>query len=224
MPIKHWPKAERPREKLLTAGPQALSDAELLAIFLRSGTRGLSAVELARGLIRDFGGLRRLMRADQNSLCATPGLGPAKYAQLQAVLELARRHLAEPLQHGQALNDPAETRRYLNARLCDHASEVFACLFLDTRHRLIVYEELFRGTIDGATVHPREVVRRALQHNAAAVILAHNHPSGVAEPSDADRRITRRLQEALALVDIRVLDHLVVGDQVSVSFAERGWI
>lgn len=224
MPINHWPKAERPREKLLSSGPQALSDAELLAIFLRTGTRGLNAVEMARGLIQEYGSLRRLLQADKNRLCATTGLGPAKYTQLQAVLELARRHLAEPLQHGQALKDPAETQRYLNARLCDYAHEVFACLFLDTRHRLIIYEELFRGTIDCATVHPREVVRRALQHNAAAVILAHNHPSGVAEPSDADRRITRRLKEALGLLDIRVLDHLVIGDQASVSFAERGWI
>jgi len=224
MPINHWPKAEQPREKLLSSGPQTLSDAELLAIFLRSGTRGMNAVEMARGLIQEFGGLRRLLQADQRRLCTTKGLGPAKFAQLQAVLELARRHLAEPLRHGQALKDPTETRRYINARLCDYAHEVFACLFLDTRHRLIVFEELFRGTIDGATVHPREVVRRALQHNAAAVILAHNHPSGVAEPSEADRRITRRLKEALGLVDIRVLDHLVVGDQNSVSFAERGWL
>jgi len=224
MPISHWPKAERPREKLLSAGPQALSDAELLAIFLRSGPRGVNAVELARGLLQEFGSLRQLLQADKNRLCATRGMGPAKYAQLQAVLELARRHLAEPLRRGQALNDPNETRGYLHARLRDYTHEVFACLFLDTRHRLIVYEELFRGTIDGASVHPREVVHRALQHNAAAVILAHNHPSGVAEPSEADRRITRRLKDALGLVDIRVLDHLVIGDQDSVSFAEQGWI
>jgi DNA repair protein RadC len=224
MSINHWPKTERPREKLLSAGPQALSDAELLAIFLCSGTHGLNAVELARGLLQEFGGLRRLLRADTNRLYATRGLGPAKIAQLQAILELARRHLAEPLQKGLMLKDPADSRRYLNACLCDYDQEVFACLFLDTRHRLISYEELFRGTIDGATVHPREVVRRALQHNAAAVILAHNHPSGVAEPSEADQRITRRLKDALGLVDIRVLDHLVIGDQASVSFAERGWI
>jgi DNA repair protein RadC len=224
MSIRHWPEAERPREKLLASGPQALSDAELLAIFLRSGSRGQDAVELARGLIRDFSGLRQLMLADKHRLCATRGVGPAKYAQLQAVLELARRHLGEGLRRGDTLGNPSDTKRYLNARLCDYAYEVFACLFLDTRHRLISYEELFRGTIDGASVHPREVVRRALQHNAAAVVLAHNHPSGVAEPSDADRRITRRLQDALGLVDIRVLDHLVVGDQVTVSFAERGWI
>ncbi len=224
MSIPHWPAAERPREKLLSAGPRALSDAELLAIFLRSGCRGQNAVELARQLIRDFGGLRQLMLADQHRLLATRGLGPAKYAQLQAVLELAKRHLGEALRRGDVLTNPDLTREYLSARLRDYDYEVFACLFLDVRHRLIRYEELFRGTIDGASVHPREVVRRALEHNAAAVVLAHNHPSGVAEPSDADRRITRRLRDALDLVDIRVLDHLVVGDRASVSFAERGWL
>ncbi len=224
MSIRDWPEADRPREKLLAAGAQTLSDAELLAIFLRCGSRGQDAVQLARDLIRDFAGLRQLLLADQNRLCAAKGLGAAKYAQLQAVLELARRHLGESLQRGDTLTNPSDTKRYLNARLRDYAHEVFACLFLDTRHRLISYEELFRGTIDGASVHPREVVRRALEHNAAAVVLAHNHPSGVAEPSDADRRITRRLQDALGLVDIRVLDHLVIGDQVTVSFAERGWM
>lgn len=224
MSIQHWPEAERPREKLLSAGPQALTDAELLAIFLRTGTRGRNAVELARDLVREFGGLRRLMAADRNRLCAAKGLGPAKYAQLQAVLELARRHMGETLHRGEALLNPSITKSYISARLCDYAHEVFACLFLDTRHRLIRYEELFRGTIDGASVYPREVVRRALELNAAAVVLAHNHPSGVAEPSEADRRVTRRLQDALGLVDIRVLDHLVVGDGTTVSFAERGWI
>ncbi|MEA2078971.1 MAG: DNA repair protein RadC [Pseudomonadota bacterium] len=224
MAINDWPEAERPREKLLSLGPQALSDAELLAIFLRTGIAGCNAVELARSLVREYGGLRKLLQADRNRFCATKGLGNAKYAQLQAVLELARRHLAENLERGDALKNPAETRRYLTARLRDYPYEVFACLFLDTRHRVISYEELFRGTIDGASVHPREVVRRALQHNAAAVILAHNHPSGVAEPSDADRRITTRLKDALALIDIRVLDHVVIGDQLATSFAERGWI
>jgi DNA repair protein RadC len=224
MSIHHWPEAERPREKLLSAGPQALSDAELLAIFLRTGTRGQNAVELARNLIRDYGGLRQLMLADRHRLCATRGLGPAKYAQLQAVLELAKRHLGEALQRGDALKNPEITKSYLSARLRDYDYEVFACLFLDARHRLISYEELFRGTIDGASVHPREVVRRALEHNAAAVVLAHNHPSGVAEPSDADRRITQRLKDALALVDVRIVDHLVIGDRAPVSFAERGWL
>jgi DNA repair protein RadC len=224
MSIQRWPAAERPREKLLAVGPQALSDAELLAILLRTGTRGQSAVGLARTLMQDFGGLRQLMAADKRRVCATKGLGPAKYAQLQAVLELARRHMGEALRRGEPLKNPDDTKCYLSARLRDYHHEVFACLFLDTRHRLISYEELFRGTIDGASVYPREVVRRALELNAAAIVLAHNHPSGVAEPSDADRRITRRLQDALGLVDIRVLDHLVVGDQATVSFAERGWI
>ncbi|MGW8309414.1 MAG: RadC family protein [Thiogranum sp.] len=224
MSIQHWPEAERPREKLLSAGPGSLSDAELLAIFLRSGTRGQSAVELARTLIKDYGGLRPLMLADKNRLCAAKGLGPAKYAQLQAVLELSRRHLGEGLRRGKSIKNPDDTKRYIVALLRDHTQEVFACLFLDCRHRLISYKEMFWGTIDGATVHPREVVRRALEHNAAAVILAHNHPSGVAEPSGADRRITQRLKEALGLVDVRVLDHVVVGDQETVSFAERGWL
>ena len=224
MAISDWPEAERPREKLLSLGPQALSDAELLAIFLRTGIAGCNAVELARRLVQEYGGLRKLLQADRNRFCTTKGLGNAKYAQLQAVLELARRHLAENLMRSDALKNPAETRRYLTARLRDYPYEVFACLFLDTRHRVINYEEMFRGTIDGASVHPREVVRRALQHNAAAVILAHNHPSGVAEPSDADRRITVRLKDALALVDIRVLDHVVIGDQLATSLAELGFI
>lgn len=222
MSMTDWPEAERPREKLLSQGPTALSDAELLAIFLRTGTPGQTAVELARELLGEFGSLRGLLQANQQQLCAARGLGPAKFAQLQAVLELARRHLGERLQRGDLLLNPEATRRYLITTLGDLPHEVFCCLFLDTRHRLICYEELFQGTIDGASVHPREVVRRALHHNAAAVILAHNHPSGVAEPSDADQRITRRLKQALQLVDIRVLDHLVVGDRTVMSFAEHG--
>ena len=224
MPISDWPAAERPREKLLSLGPAALSDAELLAIFLRTGLPGTSAVELARQLVQEYGGLRKLLQADRQRFCRTRGLGNAKYAQLQAVIELGRRHLGEELVRRDTLKDPNATRRYLKSRLRDYPYEVFACLFLDSRHRLICYEELFRGTIDGASVHPREVLRRALLHNAAAVILAHNHPSGIAEPSDADRRITRRLKEALALVDIRVLDHVVIGDRESISLAERGML
>ena len=222
MSMTDWPEAERPREKLLSQGPTALSDAELLAIFLRTGTPGQTAVELARELLGEFGSLRGLLQANQQQLCAARGLGPAKFAQLQAILELARRHLGERLQRGDLLLNPEATRRYLITTLGDLPHEVFCCLFLDTRHRLICYEELFQGTIDGASVHPREVVRRALHHNAAAVILAHNHPSGVAEPSDADQRITRRLKQALQLVDIRVLDHLLVGDRTAMSFAEHG--
>lgn len=224
MSITQWPEAERPREKLLNTGPQALSDAELLAIFLRTGSRGQNAVELARCLITEFGSLRGLLGAPQQRLRRARGLGPAKTAQLQAVLELARRHMGENLRRDSVLKAPDDTRQFLIARLCDRLCEVFTCLFLDTRLRVISCEDLFHGTINSASVHPREVVRRALHHNAAAVILAHNHPSGVAEPSPADRRITRQLIEALGMFDVRVLDHLVVGDRDAVSFAERGWL
>ncbi|HET7570777.1 MAG TPA: DNA repair protein RadC [Gammaproteobacteria bacterium] len=222
MTIRDWPAEERPREKLLARGAGALSDAELMAIFLRTGVSGRSAVDLARELLSDFGGLRPLLKAGRRDFCARLGLGDAKYAQLQAVLEMGRRHLQETLQRGDALTSPATTRQFLAARLRDLDHEVFACLFLDTRNRILTYEELFRGTLDGASVHPREVVKQALGHNAAAVIFAHNHPSGVAEPSGADERITRRLRDALALVEIRVLDHIVIGDGEAVSFAERG--
>ncbi|MDD3516816.1 MAG: DNA repair protein RadC [Chromatiales bacterium] len=221
MPITDWPADERPRERLLSRGAATLSDAELLAIFLRTGIAGKTAVDLARELLERFGGLRPLLQADLDRFCEAKGLGTAKYAQLQAVLEMGRRHLDETLKRGDALTSPDDTRRYLAARLRDHPHEVFAILFLDNRHRVIAFEELFQGTIDGASVHPREVVRRVLAHNAAAVILAHNHPSGVAEPSAADARITQRLKDALALIDVRVLDHLIVGDE-SVSLAERG--
>ncbi|WP_038052015.1 DNA repair protein RadC [Thioalkalivibrio sp. ALJ1] len=221
MAITDWPAAERPREKLLERGADALSDAELLAIFLRTGVAGKSAVDVARDLLSRFGGLRPLLQADQAGFCAAPGLGAAKYAQLQAVLEMGRRHLAADLERGDALSSPAATRKFLAARLRDYPFEVFGVLFLDNRHRVIAFEELFRGTIDGASVHPREVVRRALHHNAAAVILSHNHPSGVAEPSRSDVSITRRLTDALGLIDVRVLDHLIVADEI-VSLAERG--
>lgn len=224
MSINRWPVAERPREKLLLQGAAALSDAELLAIFLRTGVPGRTAVDLARDLLSRFGSLRQMLVADKTSFCETPGLGPAKFTQLQAVVEMARRHLFEELERGEGLTDPRQSARYIKARLRDLPHEVFACLFLDNRHRVIAFEELFRGTINGASVHPREVVKRALSLNAAAVILAHNHPSGVAEPSQADRDLTRRLQQALELVEVRVLDHIVVGDGEPVAFAERGWI
>ncbi len=224
MAIRDWPAAERPREKLLNRGPAALSDAELLAIFLRTGCAGKSAVDLARELLTEYGGLRPLLEADRNSFCAGTGLGTAKFSQLQAVLEMARRHLAEALIRGKAFTCPDLVSHYLCSQLRHRQQEVFAVLFLDNQHRLISYEELFRGTIDSASVYPREVVKKALAHNAAALILGHNHPSGVAEPSSADRRITSRLQKALELVEVRVLDHLVVGDGEAVSFAERGWL
>ncbi|MFN3882992.1 MAG: RadC family protein [Nitrincola lacisaponensis] len=224
MSIRLWPEQERPREKLLSLGAQALSDAELLAIFLRTGVAGKSAVDLAREQLQHFGGLRPLLESSESAFCQAPGLGRAKYAQLQAVLEMARRHLEAALIRDSVLDSPTAVRQYLSSRLRHQAREVFACLLLDNRHRVIRYEALFQGTLNAAAVYPREVVKLALQANAAAVILSHNHPSGVAEPSQADRQITERLREALALVDIRVLDHLVVGDTEVVSFAERGWL
>lgn len=222
MAITDWPNPERPREKLLMRGPQALSDAELLAIFLRTGVTGKTAVDLARELLTEFGSLRHLLSASEKRFCRAPGLGQAKYAQLQAVLEIGRRYLHESLARGDALENPQQTREYLTAQLRGHPHEVFACLFLDNRHRVLSFDEMFQGTIDGATIHPREIVRRALAHNAAAVIFAHNHPSGVPEPSESDKDITRRLQAALALIDVRVLDHFIVGDARATSFAERG--
>jgi DNA repair protein RadC len=222
MAISDWPAQERPREKLLARGAAALSDAELLAIFLRTGVQGCSAVDLARHLLEHFGGLRPLLECSQADFCTAHGLGPAKYVQLQAVLEMSRRHLEAQLVRESALESPAMVRQYLASRLRHEPREVFACLLLDNRHRVIRYEALFYGTIDAASVHPREVVKLALAHNAAAVILAHNHPSGVAEPSKADRQITDRLVQSLGLVDIRVLDHMVIGDGETVSFAERG--
>lgn len=222
MRIRDWPAAERPREKLLQKGPSALSDAELLAIFLRTGTRGKTAVDLARELLHDHGGLRRLLTADQARFCEGLGVGTAKYVLLQAALEMGRRHLLEILKPRRALHNPDDTRNYLKAQLRDLTHECFACLLLDTRHRILRFEPMFRGTIDGASVHPREVVKQALAYNAAAVIFAHNHPSGVAEPSQADIQITRRLKDALELVDIRVLDHMIVGDADITSLAERG--
>ncbi|MEJ2060707.1 MAG: DNA repair protein RadC [Gammaproteobacteria bacterium] len=221
MSIRDWPADERPREKLLGRGPGALSDAELLAIFLRTGVAGKSAVDLARELLDVFGGLRAMLEADLGRFTAAKGLGEAKYTQLQAVLEMARRYLEDEIRRGVTLENPTQTVNYLMSRLRHHPHEVFAVLFLDNRHRVIDYEPLFTGTIDGASVHPREVVRRVLHHNAAAVILAHNHPSGVAEPSQADVSLTQRLKDALALIDVRVLDHIVVGDN-AVSLAERG--
>jgi len=222
MAIRDWPIDERPREKLLARGAEALSDAELLAILLRNGRRGRSAVQLAREILENFSSLRKLIAADRVRFCAEPGLGPARFAELRAAVEIARRQLAETLRNGPSLASPRATRDFLIARLRDLEHEVFCCLYLDNRHRLIHFEELFRGTIDGASVFPREIVKQALQWNSAAVIVAHNHPSGVAEPSQADELITQRVKHALALVDIRLLDHIIVGDGASVSLAERG--
>jgi len=220
LPINQWSIYDRPREKLLLYGADSLSDAELLAIFLRTGVQGQTALDLASALLEQFDGLNELMAATQNEFCEKRGLGPAKYAQLQAVLELSRRYLASSMARGKKLNSPAETRDYLMTQLKSYQYEVFAVLFLDSQNQIIEFEILFTGTIDSATVHPREVVKRSLHHNASAVILAHNHPSGISEPSDADIQITEHLKQALELIDIQVLDHFIVGDGQPTSFLE----
>lgn len=224
MGIKDWPQGERPRERLLASGPEALSDAELLAILLRNGTAGRDAVQLARTLLSEVGGLRRLIELPLVEFLHLRGVGAARYVELKAALELGSRYLRAGLEREGVIQSPAAATQYLLARFKHLQREVFACLFLDTRHQVIAFETLFHGTIDAATVHPREVVKRVLQLNAAAVILAHNHPSGVAEPSQADQALTRRLRDALALVDVRVIDHIVTGDGEAASFADRGWL
>jgi len=224
MTIRDWPEDERPREKLQARGAAALSDAELLALFLGSGQRGRTAVDLGRDLLNTHAGLKALLEVDAGALAQLPGIGPATACRLHAALELGRRYLASDLRRPDALTHPAACADYLRARIGGFPYEVFVCLFLDNRHRVIACEELFRGSIDGASVHPREVVRRCLAHNAAAVIFAHNHPSGVAEPSQADREITRHLRQALELIEVRVLDHFVIGSGNALSLAERGWL
>lgn len=222
MHIHDWPEGERPREKLLALGAARLSDAELLAVFLGSGLRGHSAVDLGRRLLSEAGNLRALLDLPPPALARLPGLGPARASALAGALELATRHLAQGLARGEALTEPGRAGEYLARRLRALPYEVFACLFLDTRHRVIAFEELFRGTLDGAEVHPREVVQRCLAHHAAAVILGHNHPSGSPEPSAADRAVTARLKQALALVEVRVLDHFIIGDGAPCSMARLG--
>jgi DNA repair protein RadC len=219
--IREWPAMERPREKLLARGAPALSDAELLALLLGSGIPGCSAVAMARSLLKDFGGLRELLGA-RLPRWRRKGIGEARYAAVQAAVELAKRHLLEEMRLGSPLTTPQATYRYLHAQLRDRPYEVFCCIYLDNRHRLIAFEELFRGTIDCAQVHPREVLRQALLHNAASVIIAHNHPSGALEPSPADDFITRRLRDLLTLMDVRMVDHIIVGDGGCYSFAEHG--
>ena len=224
MHIRDWPAHERPRERLLAGGPAQLSDAELLAIFLGSGLRGQDAVATARELLARHGPLRRLLEHTPAELAKLHGLGPARACRLAAALELCNRYLAAGLERGEALSDPHAAGRYFAQRLRGQPQEVFACLFLDARHRALAFEELFHGTVDGAEVHPREVVRRALAHNAAAVIAGHNHPSGHPDPSAADRAVTARLKQSLALVDVRLLDHFVIGDGAPSSMAARGWV
>ncbi|HVQ61327.1 MAG TPA: DNA repair protein RadC [Burkholderiales bacterium] len=222
MAISDWPAGERPRERLLALGPASLADAELLAILLRTGVRGKSAVDLARELLGQFGSVSALLEARPASLGDMPGLGSAKLAQLKAALELARRALREELASRDALSSPRAVRDYLRLQLGGREQEVFVVLLLDAQHRVIACEELFQGTLTQTSVYPREVVRCGLKHNAAAVIFAHNHPSGVAEPSHADEILTRSLKSALSLVDIQVLDHFIVAGTRTMSFAERG--
>ncbi len=222
MAITDWPLADRPRERLIRKGAESLSDAELVAILLRTGTKGRSALDVARDLLARFGSVSALVAADLKSLCATTGLGSAKYAQLAAVMEMARRALREKLDRGSALSSPQSVRDYLRLKLQERPHEVFVAVFLDAQNRVLAVEELFRGTLTQTSVYPREVVKRALHHNAAAVIFAHNHPSGVAEPSRSDEALTQALKQALALVDVKVLDHFVIGGGAAMSFAERG--
>lgn len=222
MTIKDWPASERPRERLLAQGPGALSEAELLAVFLRTGVPGQTVIEVARHALDHFGGLNGLLSAPHSDLQKLAGFGPAKCAQMHAVLELARRALREEVKRDTLLNTPAKVRDYLKLSLRNERQEVFVALFLDAQNRLIADEPLFRGTLTQTSVFPREVVKQALRHNAGAVVFAHNHPSGLAEPSRADELLTRALKDALALVDVRVLDHVIVAGSASVSFAERG--
>jgi DNA repair protein RadC len=222
MGIADWPEDERPRERLLKLGAAALSEAELLAIFLRTGISGKSAVELGRDLLARFGSLHRLFAAPLEDVAAVRGLGPAKYVQLQAVVEMARRALAEQIQDRDAMSSPQAVRDYLRLSLGARPHEVFVAMFLDAQNRLLGCEELFRGTLTQTSVYPREVVKTALRYNAAGVIFAHNHPSGVAEPSRADELLTQTLKQALSLVEIKTLDHFIVAGTKTISFAERG--
>ncbi len=222
MAISDWPELERPREKLLHYGPASLSDSELLAIFLRTGITGKSAVDLARELLTHFGSLTELFSADQRSFCQIPGLGVAKYVQLKATLEMAQRALETGLKRGDIMTSPQQVRQFLRLSLAHRQHEVFMGLFLDARNRIIQSEELFSGTLTETSVYAREVIKRALFHNAAAIIFAHNHPSGHAEPSQADEVLTQSLKQALAYVEVKVLDHFIVGSEGITSFAERG--
>jgi len=221
MRITDWPLAERPRERLLAQGAAALSDAELVAVLLRSGVRGKSAVDLARDLLSQYEGVARMLEAGAE-LETIKGLGPAKRAQFAAAIELARRALQEQLKQNAALTSPGAVRDYLRLKLAARKEEAFVCIWLDAQHRAIQIEEPFRGTLTQTSVYPREIVKAALRVNAAAVIFAHNHPSGVAQPSQSDELLTRNLKEALSLIEVKVLDHFIVAGNQAISFAERG--
>ncbi len=222
MAIRDWPEGERPREKLLQQGPQSLSDAELLAIFLRVGLPGKTAIDLARELIAHFGSLKKLLCSTQQEFCAFPGMGPAKFTQVQASLEISKRYFKDEMREGDAITNPESCKKFVRLALADKPQEVFACLYLDNQHRILRFEELFQGTIDAASVYPREVLRKVIEHQAAAVIFCHNHPSGSTQASQADIQLTKRLISTLELIDVRVLDHLIVAGASVVSFAEQG--
>ncbi|MCK5818509.1 MAG: DNA repair protein RadC [Psychromonas sp.] len=222
--LKKWPAQERPREKLLMRGAGALSDAELLAIFLRTGCKGIDVVSLARSLLKQFGSLQALFSATENEFCEKKGLGQVKYVQLQAVIEMSRRYLEESMKKGDALTSASETKDFLMSKMRDYPNEVFAALLLDTQHRVICFHEFFFGTIDSASVHPRIIAQKVLRINAAAIILVHNHPSGDPSASMSDRKITKKIMSAMQLIDVAVLDHFIIGDGKVTSFAENGWI
>ncbi|MCK5881300.1 MAG: DNA repair protein RadC [Sinobacterium sp.] len=222
MSIQDWPEQERPRERLLTLGANALDDSELLAIFLRTGVKGCSAVDLAEKLLDDFGGLQGLLGASEELFCQAYGLGPAKYVQLQAVLEMASRYYQESIESKPIFSNSETVKQWLQIKMRAYEKEVFACLFLNSQHELLEYEEVFQGTINRSPVYPREVAKLALHYNAAAVIFAHNHPSGHSQPSQADEAITQELKQALSLLDVNVLDHFVVAKTQVFSFAQNG--
>jgi len=223
MGIKNWPEQERPREKLLSKGASTLSDAELIAIFLRSGVKGKSALDMARDLLKQFGSLQKLFHVTSDEFCHIPGLGLAKYTELQAILEIIRRYLFESAQMADTMAHVSVVKQFLSAKLGGMEQEIFGCLFLNNKHRIIAFKELFYGSIDRSEIYPREVVKAALAHNAAAVIFTHNHPSGDPTPSEADLAVTERLKTALALIDIRVLDHIIVGSNNCISLTEAGF-
>jgi DNA repair protein RadC len=222
MPITDWPQEDRPREKLLNKGEQALTDAELIAIFIQSGTRGKTALDIAKELLMEFGSLKKMLRAPAHALIQKKGVGNARYACLRAAIEVGRRYLNEQPLSGTVLNSSRMTQKFLADKLREHTNEVFACLFMDNHFRLICFEELFHGTINEANIYPREIVRRGLGHNAAKIILAHNHPSGSPAPSTADQEVTLLIKQALSLVDIDVVDHIIIGNPENYSFAEAG--
>lgn len=222
MTIANWPTSDQPREKILLRGAKNLSEAELLAIFIRTGVRGKTALDIARELLSEYGSLKKLFNTDPEQLLKQPGFGKAKYAMIKAAIELGCRYLEEEIPRGKPLTNSQLTKRFLSHRLQDYPHEVFACLFLDIQNCIICFEELFFGTLSEASVYPREVVKRGLKHNAAKIILAHNHPSGNPLPSQADQEITHILKQALALVEINVIDHVIVGNKETISFAEVG--